>query len=129
MSNREQVEQACMQVLDAFMDALNAYDPAGMDRCMHYPHPRIADGKVVVYEKAGSNPMDLFDRLKKEDGWSHSRWVKREVIQFNERKAHVVLTYTRMRADGSVIGTYDSLYVLTNAGGRWGIQARSSFGP
>lgn len=129
MSNREQVEQACMQVLDAFMDALNAYDSAGMDRCMHYPHPRIADGKVVVYEKAGSNPMDLFDRLKKEDGWSHSRWVKREVIQFNERKAHVVLTYTRMRADGSVIGTYDSLYVLTNAGGRWGIQARSSFGP
>jgi hypothetical protein len=129
MSEREQVRQACMQVLDAFMDALNAYDSAGMDRCMHYPHPRIADGKVVVYEKAGSNPMDLFDRLKKEDGWSHSRWVKREVIQFNERKAHVVLSYTRLRADGSVIGTYDSLYVLTNVGGRWGIQARSSFGP
>ena len=111
------------------MDALNAYDAAGMDRCMHFPHPRIADGKVVVYDTPGSNPMDLFDRLKKEDGWSYSRWVKREVIQFNERKAHVALSYTRFRADHSVIGTYDSLYILTKVDGRWGIQARSSFGP
>ena len=96
---------------------------------MHFPHPRIADGKVVVYDKPGNNQIDLFDRLKKEDGWSYSRWVKREVIQSNERKAHVLLSYTRFRADKSVIGTYDSLYVLTKVDGRWGIQARSSFGP
>jgi hypothetical protein len=96
---------------------------------MHFPHPRIADGKVVVYDRAGSNPMDLFDRLKKEDGWSYSRWVKREVIQYSEAKAHVALSYTRFRTDDSVIGTYESLYILTKVDGRWGIQARSSFGP
>jgi len=55
--------------------------------------------------------------------------VKREVIQFNDRKAHVTLSYTRFRADDSVMGTYESLYVLTKVDGRWGIQARSSFGP
>ena len=129
MGDRESMQKECNRVLDAFMDALNRYDAAGMDRCMHFPHPRIADGKVLVYDKPGNNPMDLFDRLKREDGWSYSRWVKREVIQFNEGKAHVVLSYTRFRADDSVIGTYDSLYVLTNVEGRWGIQARSSFGP
>ena len=89
------IQAECNRVLDAFMDALNAYDGAGMERCMHYPHPRIAAGKVVVYDAPGSNPMDLFDRLKKEDGWSYSRWVKREVIQCNERKAHVALSRTR----------------------------------
>jgi hypothetical protein len=83
----------------------------------------------VVYGKPGSNPMDLFDRLKNADGWSHSRWEKREVMQHNDTKAHVMLSYTRFRADGSVIGVYDSLYVLTKVDGRWGIQARSSFGP
>lgn len=129
MSDREHIQQACEKVLDAFMNALNAYDSAGMERCMHFPHPRIAADKVVVYAGPGSNPMDLFDRLKKEDGWSYSRWVKREVVQCNERKAHVALSYTRFRADHSVIGTYDSLYILTQVGGRWGIQARSSFGP
>jgi hypothetical protein len=129
MSDREEIQQSCMKVLDAFMDALNAYDSAGMERCMHYPHPRIAVGKVVVYDAPGSNPMDLFDRLKKEDGWSYSRWVKREVIQCNDDKAHVALSYTRFRADHSVIGTYESLYILTKMDGRWGIQARSSFGP
>ena len=126
---RSRIQQECNRVLDDFMAALNAYDAAGMDRCMHFPHPRIAVGKVLVYDKPGNNPLDLFERLKKEDNWSHSRWEKREVVQFNETKAHVVLSYTRFRADGSVIGVYESLYILTKVEGRWGIQARSSFGP
>jgi hypothetical protein len=127
--NKDEIQRACNEVLDRFMAALNAYDAAGMDGCMHFPHPRIAEGKVLVYEKAGTNPMDLFERLKKTDNWSHSDWVKREVIQFHDTKAHVALSYTRFRADGSVIGVYESLYVLTKVDGRWGIQMRSSFGP
>jgi hypothetical protein len=129
MSERDRIQAECNRVLDDFMGALNRYDAAGMDRCMHFPHPRIAVGKVVVYDKPGNNPMDLFDRLKKDDGWSHSRWEKREIVQFSDSKAHFAVSYTRYRADGSVIGTYDSLYILTRVDGRWGIQARSSFGP
>ena len=128
-TERKAIEPACMKVLDAFMDALNRYDAAGMDACMHFPHPRLAEGKIVVYDKPGTNPMDLFERLKKSDNWSYSRWVKRELVQFNAIKAHVLLSYTRYRADDSVIGTYESMYILTNVDGRWGIQARSSFGP
>jgi len=123
------IEQDCNRVLDDFMAALNAYDAAGMDRCMHFPHPRVADGKVIVYDKPGNNPMDLFDRLKKADGWAYSKWDTREMMQHNETKAHFKVLYTRFRADGSVIGVYDSLYIMTKVDGRWGIQARSSFGP
>jgi hypothetical protein len=126
---KEDVQKACNEVLDRFMAALNAYDAAGMDRCMHFPHPRIAEGRLVVYDKPGTNPMDLFERLKKSDNWARSGWVKREVVQFNDSKAHVALSYTRFRADGSVIGVYESLYILTKVDGRWGIQMRSSFGP
>ena len=126
---KDEVRKECDKVLDAFMDALNAHDAAGMDRCMHFPHPRIAEGKVTVYDKPGTNPMDLFERLKKSDNWSYSRWVKRELIQFHDTKAHVALSYTRHRADDSLIGTYESLYILTKVDGRWGIQLRSSFGP
>jgi hypothetical protein len=126
---REQVHAECMRVLDAFMTALNAYDAAAMDRAMHFPHVRIAGGTVTTYERPGSNPMDLFEKLKAEDEWKWSRWEKRELVQFNEKKAHYALSYTRFRSDGSVIGLYESLYVLTKDATGWGIQARSSFGP
>ncbi len=125
----EGVESQCLAVLDRFMDALNAYDAAAMDAAMHFPHIRVAGGTVKVYEQPGSNPMDLFDRLRKEDNWSHSAWNERRIVQRNDTKVHMALTYTRYRADGSTLGVYESLYVLTLKDGRWGIQVRSSFGP
>jgi hypothetical protein len=128
-ASRNSIQALCNAVLDEFMRSLNAHDAAGMDACMHFPHIRLAGGAVKVYQAAGENPMDLFARLQEEDGWLYSRWETREVIQHNASKAHVALSYTRFRADHSVIGVYDSLYVMTLAEGRWGIQARSSFGP
>lgn len=126
---RSQIHEQCMAVLDAFMAALNAYDAAGMDRAMHFPHVRIARGEVKVYPAGGSNPMDLFDKLKAEDRWARSEWLRRDLVQFNDDKAHYALSYTRFRDDGSVIGEYESLYVLTRDAQGWGIMARSSFGP
>jgi len=119
----------CIACLDRFMAALNAYDAPAMDREMHFPHVRFAGGTIVTYEKAGSNPMDLFERLKREDDWHHSVWNGRTMVQHNATKVHMAVNYTRFRSDGSVIGHYDSLYVLTRKDGRWGVQLRSSFGP
>ncbi|MFK3740841.1 hypothetical protein [Massilia sp. TN1-12] len=129
MDSNDDIRAACIDVLDRFMEALNRYDAAGMDATMHFPHLRLADGKFTVYEAPGCNPMDLFDRLRKEDDWKYSRWGRRELVQYHGDKVHVALSYTRYREDDSVIGVYDSLYIITRVGGRWGIQARSSFGP
>jgi 2-hydroxychromene-2-carboxylate isomerase len=127
--NADEATAACMETLDRFMAALNASDAAAMDAVMHFPHIRIAGGRVTVYEKPGSNPMDLFDKLRREDNWARSAWNERKVVQRSASKLHMALTYTRYRADGSTLGVYESLYVLTLKEGRWGIQARSSFGP
>lgn len=118
-----------MQVLDDFMAALKAHDAQGMDRTMHFPHVRLAGGTLRIYEAPGHNPMDLFMTLKMQDDWAYSSWGERQVVQFSDTKAHVALSYTRFRSDGSVIGTYKSLYILTKVGDTWGIQMRSSFGP
>jgi hypothetical protein len=117
-SNPE-LHHACMAVLDGFMIGLNHYDAQAMDSAMHFPHVRFA----------GDNPMDLFERLRREDDWKYSRWVSRELVQCSDIKAHYALSYTRFRSDDSVIGVYESLYVLTKVDGSWGIQMRSSFGP
>lgn len=126
---RHDTQTACFAVLDRFMDALNAHDAAAMDATMHFPHVRFAGGQLRTYEQPGSNPMDLFQKLQAEDDWRHSSWRTRELVQFSETKAHVALSYTRFRSDGSVIGIYESLYVLTRVNGAWGLQMRSSFGP
>ena len=124
-----ELHQACMDVLDRFMQALNAYDASAMDASMHFPHVRFAGGQIKIYPKAGDNPMDLFERLRREDNWKYSEWVTRELVQCSEIKAHYALSYTRFRADDSIMGVYESLYVLTKVGDAWGIQMRSSFGP
>ncbi|WP_426434780.1 hypothetical protein [Bradyrhizobium genosp. P] len=103
----------CEDVLTRWMAALNRYDASAMDALMHFPHVRIAGGTVTVYQQAGSNPMDLFERLRKQDGWHHSAWNETRLIQSSPAKAHYALRYTRYREDGSVIGVYDSLYVLS----------------
>ena len=126
---KTEIYDACIDVLDRFMAALNGYDASAMDSTMHFPHVRFAGGTVKVYERAGENPMDLFEQLRREDNWKYSTWRVRDLVQFNEKKAHFVLSYTRFRSDESVIGVYESLYVLTRVEGRWGIQMRSSFGP
>jgi hypothetical protein len=129
MKDQEQEAlDACLDVLDRFMTALNAHDAAAMDATMHFPHIRFAEGRIKVYESAGSNPMDLFARLQAEDGWEYSAWRTRKLVQFSDTKAHIALSYTRFRGDDSVIGIYESLYVLTRVNGNWGIQMRSSFG-
>lgn len=126
---RTEIDNACRAVLDNFMAALNAHDAPAMDATMHFPHVRFAGGTVKVYQQAGDNPMDLFQKLREQDQWLYSTWRERELVQFTEKKAHVALSYTRFREDGSVIGVYESMYVLTMVDGSWGIQMRSSFGP
>ncbi|MFB9269161.1 hypothetical protein ACFFWD_39645 [Bradyrhizobium erythrophlei] len=122
-------EARCGGVLTRWMAALNRYDASAMDALMHFPHVRIAGGTVTVYQQAGNNPMDLFDRLRKQDGWHHSAWNETKLVQSSPVKAHYAVRYTRYRENGSIIGVYDSLYVLSLLDGAWKIQSRSSFGP
>ena len=123
------IHDACMACLDRWMAALNRYDAAGMDAELHFPNVRFAENKLTVFDKPAGNAMDLFKRLKQEDDWHHSAWNRREIVQRSDVKVHVAVNYTRFRSDGSVIGHYDSLYMLALKDGRWGVQLRSSFGP
>jgi hypothetical protein len=122
-------EARCQGILTLWMAALNRYDAPAMDMLMRFPHVRLAAGDVSVYEEPGNNPMDLFDRLRRQDGWHRSAWNETKLIQSSPTKAHFAVQYTRYREDGSIIGVYDSLYVFTVLDGDWRIQCRSSFGP
>ena len=129
MSVTRESDEACLACLDRFMDAVNAHDVSAMEQEMHFPHVRIAAGTITTYPAPGSNPLDLFSRLQLDDGWHRSQWISKAIVQGDDKKVHVAVHYTRMRRDGSIIGNYHSLYILTRQDGRWGVLARSSFGP
>ncbi|HEX7037668.1 MAG TPA: hypothetical protein VF210_18000 [Pseudomonadales bacterium] len=126
----EDSEQAARQVMTDFLAAFNARDEAAWADTLLFPHVRLASGTVRVYpdRQAFLAEMDL-TRFAEQTGWDHSTWDDMRVIQASPDKVHIAVTFSRFDAEGSRIGSYDSLYVIERAGGRWGVRARSSFAP
>lgn len=120
--------QGAMACLDAFMDAWNARDVDAWAATFNYPSVRLASGRVRIIENAASHPRNLFERMA-EAGWARSAWTRRDVIHAGADKVHFDTQFARHHADDSLIGTYDSIYIVTLQDGHWGVQGRSSFAP
>jgi len=119
-------EAAALATLDAFMVALNRRDEPALNGTLHFPHVRLASGRVAVWDTPGTYRIaDFLGRAG--DGWHESRWDERTVVHAGPEKVHFAVQFSRWRADGSLIGRYRSIYIVTQVDGRWGIQARSSF--
>jgi hypothetical protein len=86
---------------------------------------RFASSHVTIINP-GDTTLAMFERgMLKE--WDHSRWQRREVIHAGADKVHIDTRFARYRRDGSLLGAFDSIYIVTRVDGRWGIQGRSSF--
>jgi|SRR5215471_1477292 len=128
--DRKQIEREVLAVLDAFYDAFNRQDARAEERTYHFPHYRLASGRMAVLDAPGAETQAWMNGTYKafrESGWDHTAWTRRRIIHLSESKVHVDAAFTRYRKDGSVMGRYDSLYILTKEEGRWGIKMRSSF--
>ncbi|MDP6981350.1 MAG: hypothetical protein QF570_22545 [Myxococcota bacterium] len=127
-----------MRVLDRYMDALNDLDIEGHVETYHFPHFRFAGGKLAVWDTEEdampllrATPDQQRAKLREvlEPDWHRSEWTRRDIVQGDDTKVHVVTRFERLREDDSVIETFDSLYIMTFEDGRWGIKGRSSFAP
>jgi hypothetical protein len=123
----QQSIDAAMKVLDDFMSAFNARDIAAWQMTFNFPSVRLASNTLVIIDENYHQP-DMFSRGALAD-WDHSAWARREVIHAGDDKVHIDTRFVRYRADGSVIGGFDSIYVVTCESGHWGVKARSSFAP
>lgn len=118
-----------LAAVDRYLAALNAHDTAGIRDAFNFPHFRIgAGGALTRYERPEDYNFGHFYRRTSCDGWHHTVWDKTEVVFATEGKAHVAVDFTRYRADGSAIGRYFSLYIVTCQDGHWGIQFGSGSG-
>jgi len=124
--NQQSID-AAMKCLDDFMTAFNARDIDAWQQTFNFPSVRLASNTLVIIDKDYHQPQ-MFERGALAE-WDHSAWERRAVIHAGDDKVHIDTRFTRYRADGSVIGGFDSIYVVTCEDGHWGVKARSSFAP
>lgn len=120
-----QVEAAVLKLLDEYMSAWNRTDLAAWEGTFHFPHYRLASGKMTVLDRPGV--QDTPKIWAAPSDWHHSGWDRRRIVHSSGEKVHVDTRFTRYRDDGSKIASYDSLYIVTKEDGRWGVKMRSSF--
>lgn len=118
---------AAQGVLDAFMTAFNARDLKAYEATFNFPHIRFASNTIRTINPGDMRP-EMFTTGSLAD-WDHSAWARRDVIHAGADKVHLDTRFTRYRKDGSVIGGFDSMYIVTRLNGHWGVQGRSSFAP
>jgi hypothetical protein len=119
--------EAAMKCLDDFMAAFNARDIKAFEATFNFPSVRLASNKLAIIERGYHTPEMLATGALKD--WDHSAWERRNVIHAGPDKVHLDTRFTRYRSDGTVIGAFDSVYVVTCENGHWGVKARSSFAP
>ena len=120
-------KEAVLKSLDQYMDAFNAHDLPGWEATYHFPHYRLASGKMSVLDKPGlRDSATVFGALHR-SGWHHSKWEHRNIVHASQDKVHVDTQFARFDDKGDKIGIYESLYILTRENGHWGVKMRSSY--
>ena len=118
---------AAIGCLDNFLTAMNAGDADAFDDCFNFPSVRLASNTLIVFERG--RDKSWVGRRGAFAEWARSDWDKREIIHAGADKVHINTRFVRYRADGSVLGAFDSIYIVTLQDGHWGIKIRSSFAP
>lgn len=126
-----EIRKAVLKVLDDYMEPFKGVETLDMEvweRTIHFPHYRLASGEMVIQNGPGEISLEALKRLLGEE-WHHSKWQRKSIVHLSDLKVHVDTSFARFRKDGSVIASYDSLYILTKEDGRWGVKIRSSMAP
>ena len=114
--------------ISGFFAAINAGDQSAVKtRWLHFPHFRLHSGKLTVMNTPDDLVSPVLNRTGKAAEWAKTVWDFAEPIDSGPDKVHFQVQFTWHRADGSAIGTYRSLYIVTRKDGHWGIQGRSTW--
>jgi hypothetical protein len=96
--SRPASEIAAMKWLDDFMAAFNARDVKAFEATFNFPSVRFASGALAIIEP-GYHKSEMFERGAVAQ-WDRSAWD---------------------RCDGSLIGGFDLIYVVTRENNHWGV--------
>lgn len=118
-------DAAAIACVEAFTERFNARDCDGMDAVLHFPHIILSAEKLSVWKTPGQLSPRFFDDLAASTGWARSTYHAKQVVLSSPTKVHLLLEYSRDRADGTIISRHANLWIVTLEDGRWGVKQRS----
>ena len=111
--------------MDAHLEALNKRDPDSLARTLHFPHVRLSNGVLTIWETAETYFEDFLDRAG--DEWGYTEWGQINVVRSDFSKVHLDVEVNRYQSDGILLTNFHSLWVIACIDGHWAAQMRSSF--
>ncbi len=118
---------AARLVMEQHVAALNARDEQALADTLHFPHYRLSDNGLKVWEDSSTYFSDFYARAGKD--WHHTMLKQTSIVAASAEKVHLDVWFDRCREDDSVISSFRSLWVIAKLDGRWAAQLRSSFAP
>lgn len=123
------IARAAEEAVHRYIAAINAGDAGAVTDALNFPHFRIGmEGRVTHYPDRSADHLGNFRNRTAADGWKETVLDDCRTIFTAPTKAHVHIRFRRLRGDGSLIGAYESLYIVTCQAGHWGIQGGSGTG-
>lgn len=130
MATADAPAEKAKAVMTAFLAAFNERDVAAWADTLLFPHVRLASQTVTVYpDRAAFLAAMNLDKFASNTGWSYSTWDDMAVVQESADKVHITVIFSRFNSDDELLASFQSLYVIEQVDGRWGVRARSSFAP
>ena len=87
---------------------------------VHLPVIYVSETEAQVRERYPFDP----ERMREAIGFHHPETEVR-IVHLEEKRAHLTIEGTRHRADGSVIESIDSFYILHKSNNEWGVSVFS----
>lgn len=123
--NEQQAIDAAFAVMAAHIEALNRRDQIAIAATLHFPHLRLSGTKLTIWNSEDSYFSDFLVRAG--NRWHSSSFADIQLVRASATKVHLEAKIRRYAADGSMITSFRSLWVITFEDGRWAAKMRSSF--
>lgn len=116
---------ASKAMMQAHITALNSRDQAAIAATLHFPHVRLSGTTLKIWDSEDTYFADFLARAGGD--WHHSAFADIRMLRAAADKVHLDAEIRRFAADGSLITSFRSLWVITCEAGRWAAKMRSSF--
>jgi len=117
---------SALETVRAYFKAWNSHDSQALGNALHYPHVRIGDGAVEVWNSvaellAGPEPG-------RQRTWFETRLDQAEVVQVSANGVNVAVIYSRRDRAGEVMSKYEAVVLVVRRDDAWKVQAMSTMG-
>ena len=125
--HNQKAVKAALKVMDRHLSALNELDTLALASTLHFPHFRLVGTRLKVWETA-DRYLDDF-KARAGEHWAYTRFPSITPISATTNKVHLDVRVSRFNAQDQLIIDFKSIWVITEIGGVWAAQLRSSFAP